>query len=133
MTFVCWGCLQARLGNTQTVQDLLKLTETLQAEKRRLQGREQKDGSEKQRLQQALADVRAATSRLKVGLISVPQSHPKLLCRGHLRCCWQAEAASGLDGIQHPRAGAPPLLTHLSGLPPCKALLVHEQGTANLP
>ena len=70
--FICCGCLQARLGNTQTVQDLLKLTETLQAEKRRLQGREQKDGSEKQRLQQALADVRAATSRLKVGFTHVP-------------------------------------------------------------
>lgn len=76
MTLACCGCLQARLGNTQTVQDLLKLTETLQAEKRRLQGREQKDGSEKQRLQQALADVRAATSRHKVGFTHVPPDLP---------------------------------------------------------
>ena len=77
MTIVCCGCLQARLGNIQTVQDLLKLTETLQAEKRRLQGREQKDSSEKQRLQQALADIRAATSRLKVSFTHAPPDLPQ--------------------------------------------------------
>ena len=73
---MCCGCLQARLGNTQTVQDLLKLTETLQAEKRKLQSREQKDSSEKQRLQQALADIRVATSRFKVGLIPARPDSP---------------------------------------------------------
>ena len=76
MRALCCGCLQARLSSTQTVQDLLKLTEALQAEKRRLQGREQKDGSEKQRLQQALADLRAATSKSKVGRVWAP---PNLL------------------------------------------------------
>lgn len=58
--------VQARLGNTQTVQDLLKLTESLQQEKARLQAREQKDVHDAHRLQQALLDLRAAHSRLKV-------------------------------------------------------------------
>ena len=60
-------CLQARLANTQTVQDLLKLTETLQHEKSRLQSREQKDAADTLKLQQALSELRAAHSMVKVG------------------------------------------------------------------
>jgi len=58
--------MQARLGNAQTVQDLLKLTETLQHEKNALQSREQKDGVDRHKLQHALNDLRAAHSMLKV-------------------------------------------------------------------
>ena len=58
--------MQARSGNPQTVQDLLKLTETLQHEKNALQSREQKDGGDRQKLRHALDDLRAAHSMLKV-------------------------------------------------------------------
>ena len=59
-------CSQARLANTQTVQDLLKLAETLQHEKSRLQSREQRDAADALKLQQALAELRAAHSMVKV-------------------------------------------------------------------
>ena len=59
--------MQARLANTQTAEDLLKLTETLQHEKSRLQGREQRDAADTLRLQQALTELRAAQSMVKVG------------------------------------------------------------------
>ena len=65
---VNWPSVQARLGNTQTVEDLLKLTETLQHEKSRLQSREQRDAADVLKLQQALAELRAAHSMIKVGL-----------------------------------------------------------------
>ncbi len=64
---------QARLAGTQTVADLLKLTETLQAEKERLQNRQQREGMDQQRLQQALSELRAVQSRLKVGTAFILQ------------------------------------------------------------
>ena len=58
------------------MQDLLKLTETLQHEKSRLQIREQKDAADTLKLQQALTELRAAHSMVKVsfegpGLMSI--------------------------------------------------------------
>ena len=68
--------LQARLANTQTAQDLLKLTETLQSEKSRLQSRQQRDAAEALKLQQALAELRAAHSMLKAGRLH-QHDHPE--------------------------------------------------------
>ena len=81
---------QARLAGTQTVADLLKLTETLQAEKGRLQSRQQREGADQQRLQQALTELQAAHSRLKVGRAFTQHSLVVAPCRCSCQVCLPA-------------------------------------------